>query len=432
MLDPQYFRDPESLRKTAVLLAKKKYVLDIDLVNCLESERKELQILTQTLQQERNTRSKNIGIAKSKGEDISGLLQQVDQLGEDLKQAEKNLENKLSQLNSIYFSIPNLLDSDVPEGKDESFNLEIKKIGQVPQFNFTPKDHTEIGENLGLLDFDAAAKLSGARFNLMRGNLARLHRALGQFMLDVQTQEHGYLEHYVPFLVKKECLFGTNQLPKFEEDLFHIKGEMDLSLISTGEIPLTNTARDKIFESHELPQLLTAQTPCFRSEAGSYGKDTKGMIRQHQFEKVEMVQLVKPGQSEQALENMLGHAEAILKKLGLAYRVILLCSGDTGFGAAKTYDLEVWLPAQNTYREISSCSNCRDFQARRMKARWRNPETGKIEFIHTLNGSGLAIGRTLVAILENYQQEDGNVLIPEVLKPYLNNLEKLEKLEKIN
>lgn len=429
MLDPQCFRDSESLLKTAKELAKKKYVLDISKMELLEAERKKLQVLTQSLQEQRNSRSKLIGQTKSRGEDISGLLKEVDQLGDDLKQAEKNLENHLLQLQLIYGAIPNLLDPDVPEGKDESFNLEIKKIGQIPSFNFKPKDHTEIGENLGLLDFETAAKLSGARFNLMRGNLARLHRALGQFMLDIQTQEHGYLEHYVPYLVKKECLFGTNQLPKFEEDLFHIKGEMDLSLISTGEIPLTNTAKDKIFEAHELPQLLTAQTPCFRSEAGSYGKDTKGMIRQHQFEKVEMVQLVKPSDSEQALENMLGHAENILKKLGLAYRVILLCSGDTGFGAAKTYDLEVWLPAQNTYREISSCSNCRDFQARRMKARWKNPETGKIELIHTLNGSGLAIGRTLVAILENYQQEDGSVLIPEVLKPYLNNLEKLEKLK---
>ncbi len=425
MLDPQLFRDQAQLTETAAQLARKKFVLDIPKIQKLEEERKTLQIQTQNLQQERNTRSKNIGIAKSKGQDIAELLKEVDQLGEALKQAESALEAHLIKLDLIYHAVPNILDSDVPDGKDESANIEIRKVGQVPQFSFTPKDHTEIGEKLGLLDFDTAAKLSGARFTFMRGSLAKLHRALGQFMLDTHTQEHGYTECYTPYLVKQECFFGTGQLHKFSEDFFHVTGNTGLSLIPTAEVPLTNTAQDKIFESQELPIALTAQTPCFRSEAGSYGRDTRGMIRQHQFEKVELVHLVKPEDSEKTLEKLTQHAEVILQKLGLAYRVILLCSGDTGFAAVKTYDLEVWLPAQNTYREISSCSNCRDFQARRMKARWKNPITGKTEFIHTLNGSGLAIGRTLVAILENYQQEDGSVLIPKVLQSYMGGLEKI-------
>lgn len=426
MLDPQKFR--ENLLDTAAALARKKYVLDTQTLQSLEEERKKLQILTQNLQQERNAHSKKIGIAKSKGEDIAPLLKEVDQLGDNLKQAENALELLLLKLEAIYHAVPNLLDPDVPEGKDDTQNQEVRRVGTPPVFNFTPKDHTELGENLGLLDFNIAAKLSGARFTFMKGSLARLHRALAQFMLDTHTQQHGYTECYVPYMVKKECMFGTGQLPKFQEDFFHIahtSNHMGMSLISTAEIPLTNTAQDVIFDAKDLPVLLTGQTPCFRSEAGSYGKDTRGMIRQHQFEKVELVHLVKPEDSEKALETLTQHAETILQKLGLAYRVVLLCSGDTGFSAAKTYDLEVWLPAQNTYREISSCSNCRDFQARRMKARWRNPETGKPELIHTLNGSGLAIGRTLVAILENYQQQDGSILIPPVLRPYMNGQEKI-------
>ena len=425
MLDPQLFRDAESLNQTAKALARKKYLLDTALIANLEHQRKKLQTETQSLQQERNQQSKQIGILKAQGQNqaAESMMANINQIGEKLAEASTSLENLQNQLLNTYAQIPNVLDPDVPDGKDEKDNIEIRTVGTPPTFSFQPKDHIALGEALDLLDFETAAKLSGARFNFMKGNLAKLHRAIAQLMLDTHTEEHGYLECSVPYLVKKQCFFGTGQLPKFSEDFFHIAGEWDLSLISTAEIPLTNTAQDRIFEPSELPILLTAQTPCFRSEAGSYGKDTKGLIRQHQFEKIELVQLVDPKNSEAALEQLTGHAEKILQKLNLPYRVILLCAGDTGFSAAKTYDIEVWLPGQNTYREISSCSNCRDFQARRIKARVKNLATGKTELIHTLNGSGLAIGRTLVAILENYQEADGRVRIPEALRKYMGDKE---------
>lgn len=424
MLDPKCFR--ENLNETASALQKKGFKLDIAQLNALESQRKTAQEKAQSLQQERNTRSKSIGQAKSKGEDIAPLLKEVENLGDALKAAEAELSQVMAQLNTIYWSAPNILDADVPEGKDESENQEISRHGKPRIFDFAPKDHTDLGEALGLLDFETAAKLSGSRFNVMRGSLARLHRVLAQWMLNVQIEEHGYVEHAVPFLVKNECYFGTGQLPKFADDFFQTAGDMDLSLISTAEVPLTNTARDHIFEASELPIKLTAHTPCFRSEAGSYGRDTKGMIRQHQFEKVELVQFVHPADSDAALEALTGHAESILQRLQLPYRKVLLCSGDTGFSAAKTYDLEVWLPAQNTYREISSCSNCRDFQARRMKARYRDAETQKPTLLNTLNGSGLAVGRTLVAIMENYQQADGSIKVPEVLLPYMGGITEIK------
>lgn len=423
MIDPKHLR--EDLANTAQKLKNKGYELDIAKFEALEVQRKEWQTKTQDCQQERNTRSKAIGKAKAQGEDIAPLLAEVDQLGQDLDEASAKLSAITDQLDAILWAMPNLLDDDVPLGKDESENVELRSVGNIPSFDFEPKDHSDVGEALNQLDFEASAKLSGSRFCVMRGNLARLHRALAQFMLDTHINEHGYSEHYVPFLVKSENFYGTGQLPKFAEDFFHIEGDSDLSLISTGETPLTNLVRDTIVDEASLPLKFTGHTPCFRSEAGSYGKDTKGLIRQHQFEKVEMVQVVKPENSEQALTEMTQHAENILQKLGLAYRVIVLCSGDTGFSAAKTYDLEVWLPAQNTYREISSVSNCRDFQARRMKARYRNPDSKKPELLHTLNGSGLAVGRTLVAVMENYQQADGSIAIPDVLQPYMAGLKRI-------
>jgi len=387
----------------------------------LEEQRKALQIKTQDLQNERNSRSKAIGKAKAAGEDIQPLLDEVANLGKALDEAKQSFDAAQSQLDDLFLGLPNLISDDVPEGKSEDDNIEVEKWGEPTQFEFEPKDHTELGESLGGIDFAASAKLSGSRFVVMRSAIAKLHRALAQFMLDTHTEQHGYQETYVPYLVSPDCLMGTSQLPKFAEDLFRVQGttqdDKPLYMIPTAEVPLTNLVRESILD--ELPLKLTAHTPCFRSEAGSYGKDVKGLIRQHQFEKVELVQIVKSSESMQALEELTGHAEKILQLLELPYRKVILCTGDIGFGATKTYDLEVWLPAQNAYREISSCSNMGDFQARRMQARWRNQETGKPELVHTLNGSGLAIGRTLVAILENYQTAEGKIRVPEVLKSYM-------------
>ena len=415
-------------------LAKRGYAFPAEAFNALEAERKIIQTRTQELQAQRNAASKKIGQAKSKGEDVSMMMSEVAHLGDALKQAEVQLEHIQNSLQKILLEIPNLPHASVPEGKDETHNVQIRRWGEPRSFDFAIKDHVSIGEDLGLLDFETAAKLSGARFSLMKGGLARLHRALAQFMLDTHTQEHDYMETYVPYLVSRESLRGTGQLPKFEADLFAVNaGDTDNSttgnppefhLIPTAEVPITNMVRDEIVPLQALPLKYVAHTPCFRSEAGSYGRDTRGLIRQHQFDKVELVHIVHPDQSYEALEQLVVHAEKILQKLALPYRVMTLCTGDMGFSAAKTYDIEVWLPAQNTYREISSCSNCEAFQARRMQARFRN-ENGKPALLHTLNGSGLAVGRTLVAVLENYQNADGSVSIPEVLRPYMNGLDQL-------
>ncbi|MGE0082215.1 MAG: serine--tRNA ligase [Thiohalomonadaceae bacterium] len=417
MLDPRLFRT--DLEATAAKLARRGFVLDTAAIARLEAERKELQTRTQELQAERNAKSKAIGQAKAKGEDAAPLMAAVAGLGDRLKEAEARLAAIQEELNTIALGVPNIPHESVPDGKDEEGNVEVRRWGTPPAFDFEPKDHVDLGNGLGMLDFDTAAKITGARFSLMRGPLARLHRALIQFMLDTHTGEHGYTETYVPYLVNADSLRGTGQLPKFEQDLFALRGEQNYYLIPTAEVPVTNIARDEIIEAAKMPVKYVAHTPCFRSEAGAYGKDTRGMIRQHQFEKVELVQLVRPEDSWQALEELTGHAEKILQKLGLPYRVMALCAGDMGFSSAKTYDLEVWLPGQGKYREISSCSNFVDFQARRMQARWRNPETGKPELLHTLNGSGLAVGRTLVAVMENYQQADGSIRIPEALQPYM-------------
>ena len=426
MLDPRLIRN--NLDEVAAKLLKRGYSLDVVAITELEEKRKVLQLATEELQNQRTVRSKAIGKAKASGEDIQPLLDEVSGLGEKLDEAKSGLERVMNAFNIIYQETPNLPSEEVPVGKDESENQEVLKWGDVPSFGFEVKDHTDVSARLDNgLDFETAAKLSGSRFVVMNGAVARMHRALGQFMLDMHTQEHGYQEVYVPYLVNSDSLYGTGQLPKFGADLFHTKPATEegqgMSLIPTAEVPLTNIARDEIFPLNALPIKMTAHTPCFRSEAGSYGRDTKGLIRQHQFDKVEMVQLVHPEQSMQALEELTGHAEAILQKLGLAYRKVLLCTGDMGFGATKTYDLEVWLPAQDTYREISSCSNMGDFQARRMQARYKSHEMKKPELLHTLNGSGLAVGRTLVAILENYQQADGSVKVPEALVPYMNGVE---------
>ena len=422
MLDPKLLRT--QIEEVAKLLRKKGFELDIDAYNALEAARKEVQIKTEHLQNERNARSKAIGKAKASGEDIAPLMADVGRLGEELDQAKTALQDIQDKLDTFLLALPNLPDSSVPEGLSEDDNVVVRVWGEPTQFDYEPRDHVDVGQPLGL-DFAMAAKLTGARFATLKGPLARMHRALIQFMLDTHTGEHGYSETYVPYMVNSDSLYGTGQLPKFAEDLFKLQGEQEYYLIPTAEVPLTNFARDEIINAAELPVRLTAHTPCFRSEAGAYGKDTRGMIRQHQFEKVEMVQMVEPGKSFEALEEMTGHAEKILQLLGLPYRVIILCGRDMTFGSAKTYDLEVWLPGQQKYREISSCSNMTDFQARRMQARWRNPETGKPELLHTLNGSGLAVGRTLVAILENYQQNDGSVVIPEVLQPYMGGLKVL-------
>jgi seryl-tRNA synthetase len=417
MLDPRLLRN--ELETTAEQLARRGLRLDVDRITQLESERKQAQVLAEQLQSERNSHSKQIGKAKAAGEDIQPLLDRVSSLGEKLTAAQEQLGRIQAELQDIALSLPNIPHASVPDGKSESDNREERRWGEPPQFDFEPRDHVDLGEKSGFLDFEAAAKLTGSRFVTLHGPLARMQRALAQFMLDTHTSEHGYTETYVPFMVNADSLRGTGQLPKFEEDLFKLSGELPYFLIPTAEVPVTNLVRDTIIDDGEMPKRWVAQTPCFRSEAGSYGKDTRGMIRQHQFEKVEMVQIVRPDESHQALEQLTGHAEAILQKLGLAYRLVTLCTGDLGFSAVKTYDIEVWLPGQNTYREISSCSNFEDFQARRLQARWRNPETGKPELVHTLNGSGLAVGRTLVAVMENYQQADGSIRVPEVLQPYM-------------
>ena len=422
MLDIQALRT--DLNAVVETLSKRGFTFNAAMFAALESERKTLQTRTQDLQAKRNHASKQIGIAKSKGEDVAVIMAEVAGLGEQLKADEIALEALQNQLQDMLLTTPNLSHASVPLGQSEADNVEVRKVGKPRDFQaegFAPQDHTDVGTPLGL-DFDTGIKLSGARFTLMRGQIAKLHRALAQFMLDTQTEQHGYEECYTPYLVNAESLVGTGQLPKFEEDLFSLAhNDSKLYLIPTSEVTLTNTVRDEIIPVESLPIKLTAHTPCFRSEAGSYGRDTKGMIRQHQFDKVEMVQIVHPDTSYAALEDMVGHAEAILKALALPFRVVSLCTGDMGFGAAKTYDLEVWLPAQNTYREISSVSNCEAFQARRLKARFKN-SLGKTEFVHTLNGSGLAVGRTLVAVLENYQQADGSVKVPTVLQAYMQGL----------
>jgi seryl-tRNA synthetase len=417
MLDPKLLRS--DIKLVAAQLARRGYTLDTGTLQSLNERRRDIQVTTQQLQAERNSRSKGIGKAKAAGEDIAPLLQEVEGLGDQLKAKEEELVTLQAELHAMLMGIPNLPHDSVPEGSGEDDNREIRRWGDLPEFDFEPRDHVDLGEQLGLLDFETAAKLTGSRFSVIQGPLARLHRALIQFMLDTHTRRHGYRELYVPYLVNADSLRGTGQLPKFEADLFKTGSDPDYYLIPTAEVPVTNLVRDVIVEAADMPLRYTAHTPCFRSEAGSYGKDTRGMIRQHQFEKVEMVQMVRPQDSYAALEELTGHAEAILQALELPYRVVVLCSGDIGFSAAKTYDLEVWLPGQQKYREISSCSNFEAFQARRMQARWRNPETGKPELLHTLNGSGLAVGRTLVAIMENFQQADGSIRVPDVLQGYM-------------
>ncbi len=417
MIDTKLLRT--ELDAVAASLAKRGFVLDKAAFIALEEQRKTLQVQTEALQAQRNTSAKNIGKAKAAGADIQPLLDEVADLGDQLDAAKAQLNAVQTRYQDLLSNLPNMPHESVPVGSDENDNLEVRRWGEQPSFDFPIKDHVDLGDSSGLLDFETAAKLTGARFNLMRGGIARLHRALAQFMLNTQVDEHGYEECNVPLIVNADSLYGTGQLPKFSEDLFKLNVEQDYYLIPTAEVPLTNLARDGILAAEQLPVKLTALSACFRSEAGAYGKDTRGMIRQHQFEKVEMVQLVHPDTSYAALEEMVGHAETILQKLELPYRVLTLCTGDMGFGATKTYDLEVWVPSQDTYREISSVSNCEDFQARRMQARFRNPETGKPELLHTLNGSGLAVGRCLVAVMENYQQADGKIKVPEVLKPYM-------------
>ncbi len=423
MLDQRLLRhDPQYV---ATILARRGFKLDVETIAALEHRRKQVQTRVQELQNRRNASAKEIGKAKAQGRDASELLAVAAALGEELKRAEADLEKVQADLNQILLVLPNLPHATVPDGRDENDNVEIRRWGEPPRFDFAPKDHVDLGTALGMLDFDAAAKISGARFVVMNGALARLHRALIQFMLDLHSREHGYTETYVPYMVNAASLRGTGQLPKFEQDLFAVKSEPQYYLVPTAEVPVTNLVRDMVLDADVMPRKYVCHTPCFRSEAGSYGKDTRGMIRQHQFEKVELVQIVRPQDSYVALEELTSHAETVLQRLGLPYRVVALCAGDLGFAAAKTYDLEVWLPGQERYREISSCSNFEDFQARRMQARWRNPETGKPEPVHTLNGSGLAVGRTLVAIMENYQNRDGSIRTPTALRPYLPDLETL-------
>jgi len=418
MLDPKLIRsNPEDV---ATALKKKGYALDVAAFLALEDERKGFQVKAEALQQERNSRAKSIGKAKASGEDITPLLAEVDNLKQQLSAAEAQLNSVQLRMDELLSGIPNIPAADVPEGADEDDNVEIRTWGEPKAFDFEVKDHVDLGAGVGGLDFDTAAKLTGSRFAIMQGDLARLHRALAQFMLNTHIDEHGYEEINVPFIVNKESLYGTGQLPKFEADLFKLRDDRDFYLIPTAEVPVTNVLRNEIIQdATQLPIKYACHSPCFRSEAGSHGRDTRGMIRQHQFEKVELVQFVEPSESDATLEALTGHAEAILQALNLPYRTVVLCGGDLGFSAAKTLDIEVWVPSQEKFREISSCSNFRDFQARRMKARYRNAETGKPELLHTVNGSGLAVGRTLVAVLENYQQADGSVLVPEVLQPYM-------------
>ncbi|MDD2048338.1 serine--tRNA ligase [Pseudomonas putida] len=423
MLDSKLLRG--QLQEVADRLASRGFSLDVARIEALEERRKVVQTRTEQLQAERNARSKSIGQAKARGEDIAPLMADVERMAEELASGKVELDGIQAELDAILLGIPNLPDESVPVGADEDHNVEVRRWGTPRSFDFEIKDHVALGELSGGLDFETAAKLSGARFALLRGPIARLHRALAQFMINLHTSEHGYEEAYTPYLVQAPALQGTGQLPKFEEDLFKISrdGEADFYLIPTAEVSLTNIVAGEILDAKQLPVKFVAHTPCFRSEAGASGRDTRGMIRQHQFDKVEMVQIVEPSKSMEALEGLTANAERVLQALELPYRVLALCTGDMGFSAVKTYDLEVWVPSQDKYREISSCSNCGDFQARRMQARWRNPETGKPELVHTLNGSGLAVGRTLVAVLENYQQADGSIRVPEVLKPYMGGLE---------
>ncbi|MGA3159216.1 MAG: serine--tRNA ligase [Steroidobacteraceae bacterium] len=421
MIDPKLLRsDPEAVARN---LARRGFVLDLAALAALEERRRHWQIESDRLRAERNAHAKQVGMAKGRGDDIAPLMARGEALNADVAKIEAELGQVQSRLDDLQLGLPNLLHDSVPEGRDESANVEQRRWGTPRDFSFTPKDHVEVGERLGGLDFEAAGRISGARFVVIRGAVARLQRALAQFMLDLHTTEHGYTEMYVPYMVAGAALQGTGQLPKFEEDLFAVRGEPGYYLIPTSEVPLTNMVREQIIAPEKLPLKFTAHTPCFRAEAGAAGKDTRGMIRQHQFEKVELVQITRPQDSYAAHEALVGHAEEVLRRLELPHRVMALCAGDVGFGAAKTYDLEVWLPAQGKYREISSCSNCEAFQARRMQARWRNPETGKPEPLHTLNGSGVAVGRALVAVLENYQNEDGSVAVPLVLRPYMGGLD---------
>jgi seryl-tRNA synthetase len=425
MLDSKLLRtEPE---KVAANLKRRGFTLDVAKLQVLEDKRKKWNMRVDELRNERNTHAKSVGKAKAQGHDITPLLKQVEELGTQLAAAEVELNIVQAEVDQLALGLPNLLQDSVPDGTDETANIEVRRWGTPKQFAYPPLDHVALGEGLGMLDFANAAKISGARFVVLNNQLARLQRALTQFMLDLHTTEHGYQELYVPYLVNAASLLGTGQLPKFADDLFALQGEQQLYLIPTAEVPVTNMARDEIIDAEKLPVRYVAHTPCFRSEAGSAGRDTRGMIRQHQFEKVEVVQLVRPQDSCTAHEELTAHAEEVLKRLELPYRVMALCAGDIGFGSAKTYDLEVWLPGQQKYREISSCSNFEAFQARRMQARWRNPETGKPEPLHTLNGSGVAVGRALVAVLENYQQPDGTVLIPAVLRPYMAGVERIQK-----
>lgn len=425
MIDPKLLR--QSADDVAANLARRGFEFDTEAYLALEERRKSLQVATEKLQSERNASAKNIGKAKAQGEDIEPLLAAVKDLGEKLDSNEAELTKVRGELRDIELGLPNLLADEVPSGNSEDDNTEVRRWSEPAELGFDAKDHIELGEALGMLDFESASRISGARFTVMLGPLARLQRALIQFMLDTHTSEHGYKETYVPYLVQSQALVGTGQLPKFEEDLFQTKTETPFYLIPTAEVPVTNLARDSILDAADLPVRFVAHTPCFRSEAGSYGQDTRGMIRQHQFEKVELVQFVEAGKSDAALDELTGHAEVVLQRLELPYRTVILCSGDIGFGSTKTYDIEVWLPGQQKYREISSCSNYNDYQARRMQARYRNPETGKPELLHTLNGSGVAAGRALIAVMENYQNEDGSIRIPSVLQPYMGGQELISR-----
>jgi len=420
MLDPQLFRS--DLESVQVQLKRRAIDFDAGFYTDLENKRKAIQVKTQELQNERNSRSKAIGQAKAKGEDVQPLLDQVQGFGDQLKEAEIELAGVQAQMQALMERLPNILDAAVPAGKSEDDNVEMSRWGEAPKFDFEVRDHVDLGALHKGMDFEVAAKITSARFVALKGNIARLQRALIQFMLDTHADDHGYEETYVPYIVNADSLYGTGQLPKFADDLFKVSSDPDLYLIPTAEVPVTNIVRNEIVDNADMPMKMVAHTPCFRSEAGAYGRDVRGLIRQHQFEKVELVQVVRASESEQAHEDLTGHAEAILQKLNLPYRKVLLCAGDTGFSSSKTYDLEVWLPGQDTFRELSSCSNFKDFQSRRLKARWRNPETGKPELVHTLNGSGLAAGRTLVAVMENNQTAEGNINIPEVLQPYMGGL----------
>jgi seryl-tRNA synthetase len=425
MIDPKFLRGETAA--VAANLARRGYKLDVPALQALEERRRQWQLESDKARAERNAHAKAVGMAKGRGEDIAPLLAHGEQLNRQVADAEQAMSAIQIELDGWQLGLPNLLHDSVPAGVDEHGNVEVRRWGQPRELTFAPRDHVDVGEGLGLLDFAAAGRMSGARFAVMRGALARLHRALGLLMIDLHTARHGYTEVQVPYLVNAAALTGTGQLPKFEQDLFAIRGDSNLHLIPTAEVPLTNLVREQILGAETLPLKFVAYTPCFRSEAGAYGRDTRGMIRQHQFDKVELVVISRPAESYELLEQLTSHAEAVLQALELPYRVMALCGGDIGFASAKTYDLEVWLPSQTKYREISSCSNCEAFQARRMQARWRNPETGKPEALHTLNGSGVAVGRALVAVLENYQNEDGSVTVPEVLRPYMGGLSAISK-----